>query len=59
MPDRLLRRDPTPESYSAQPFTALEIDSHPDHARIWATIRQVREEMVSFRTDYDTRTRRG
>ena len=34
----LLDSAPSPGSYHAQPFTALEIDIHPDCDRIWATV---------------------
>ena len=31
-------------AYGAEPFSVAEIDAHPDRARIWATIRAMREE---------------
>lgn len=31
-------------AYVAEPLSIGEIDAHPDSARIWATIRQTREE---------------
>lgn len=31
-------------AYGAQPMTTDEIDAHPDSARIWATIAQIRQE---------------
>jgi hypothetical protein len=32
-----------PEAYVAEPMTAAEIDTHPDAARIWRTIKEVRD----------------
>lgn len=40
---RLLESDPLPAAYSARPMTAVEIDTHPDGPRIWATIMQLRD----------------
>jgi hypothetical protein len=31
-------------AYGAEPLAVAEIDAHPDAARIWATIRAMREE---------------
>ncbi len=36
------------KAYGAEPMTVAEIDAHPDSARLWATIRQMREDYSSF-----------
>lgn len=36
---------PTPAGYTAEPFTPVEIDQHPDSARIWATVLAMRQEV--------------
>lgn len=33
---------PPASAYGAEPFTAAELDAHPDRDRIWATIRAMR-----------------
>jgi hypothetical protein len=33
-----LTASPTPGAYSADPYTAADIDAHPDADRIWATV---------------------
>lgn len=35
---------PMPAAYSAAPFTAAELDAHPDGARFWATILAMRDD---------------
>lgn len=39
---KLLNLNPTPGALTAEPFTAVEIDAHPDADRIWATILAMR-----------------
>lgn len=39
----LLNMSPSAGSHGAEPFSAAEIDSHPDCDRIWATISSLRE----------------
>lgn len=34
-------------AYGARPFTVEELDAHPDKARIWATIVQMRDDFDS------------
>ncbi len=38
------RVTPPPEALSARPYDVLEIDAHPDRARLWATIIALRAE---------------
>lgn len=46
----LLTSPATPPAiaYGAEPFTVAEIDSHPDAARLWATVKEMREEAESL-----------
>lgn len=39
---------PMPEAYGAQPLDAVEIDTHVDGPRIWATILAVRDELERY-----------
>ena len=32
------------KAYGAEPLSVAELDAHPDSARLWATIRVIREE---------------
>lgn len=32
------------KAYGAEPLSVAELDAHPDSARLWATIRVMREE---------------
>lgn len=41
-------------AYGAEPFSIHEIDAHPDKARIWATIRDLRDQVdVLTQEEYD------
>lgn len=46
------------KAYGAEPLSVAEIDAHPDSARIWATIRSLREE-VSRKRGYPDRFEPG
>lgn len=35
---------PVPSAFRSNPLTVAEIDTHPDSARLWATIHALREE---------------
>ena len=39
----LTHPSPSPGAFKAQPFSASEIDAHPDCDRIWKTIEEMRE----------------
>ena len=39
----LTHPSPSPGAFKAQPFSASEIDTHPDCDRIWKTIEEMRE----------------
>ena len=37
------------KAYGAEPLSVAELDAHPDSARLWATIRVMREEYTRLR----------
>lgn len=39
---------PSPGAFTANPFTAVEIDEHVDGNRIWATVLEVREDLERY-----------
>lgn len=50
---------PPVSAYSAEPLSVEEIDTHPDAARIWATIRALRAEHEAVCDDYTERLARA